>query len=184
MKRLPKQEFAQIGYDDAESIALAYMTTFGRISEKLWSSVHGAPIDAAKLRACGRVLFAESAYDLGASAVPLELRNAVAGQFIQHFCDSGGKPQVLVTVSESATTLRILRDGRLEFSGGADGANAVFAQGIPREVRGDFAVVSAERAANEVANRTGRRVASVPRLLRAPCPHSPAFSRSLLGHRG
>ena len=171
------QDFPQLGYAGAKRFADAYVRTFGRISEADWSNEHGHAVDSRRLKACGTVLYAASAYDLAGQNLPPGLRNFIAGQFVVHYCNEADQPQVVVSVSEASTGLRIVRDGRLEFPSDEEGTHAIQAQGIPPELAGDFAVISAESAAQIAWKRTGQRVAAVPTLTRAPFPHGPAFAR-------
>lgn len=174
---VPAQPFPQISYLQAERIADAYVRTFGVLSERGWSVDAGARVDSRKLRRCGPTLFAQSAYGLTGQPLPTPLRNFIAGSFLTHFCSAEGIPQLFVAVSEAARDLAITVDGRLKFPSDIDPSHLIHGQVIPREVGRDFAVVSPERAAELVHQASGRRVAEVPLLVRAPFPLSPMFSR-------
>lgn len=174
---LEPQPFRQIGYDQAARYAEAYVRTFGAHAQGDWSREHGTPVSAKSLKRCGDVLYASSVYDLGPVQQHLPLLNFVAGQFLVYFCKDGVVPQVLVSVSEAATFLEILRDGRLVMPDDSRAAHSLDSEGIPAEVRGTTIVPSIDEAVRLASEATGQRIASVPKLVRAPFPYPASFSR-------
>lgn len=173
---VPSEAWPQLGYGGARRFAEAYVRSFGSTSKSLWSKDASVAIEPKDLRICSGPLFAKSAYTFGADDIPEALRNAVGGQFIVQYCDATGSARLLVSIAASATSLRIVQGGRLEFP--REGAeNSILAQGIQREFSGAPAIPPMREAMLLAAATTGRKIAAIPELVLAPIPSGALFAR-------
>lgn len=172
-------EYPQLGYDGARRFTEAYVHTFASTSVSMWAKAAGAAIDFRTLRLCFGPAFAKSAYELQSPSVSAGVRNAVGGRFISQYCDASGSSRVLVSIAASATMLKIVRGGRLEFP--LEGSeNAFMAHGIPPQFGGRVAIPTMRDAIALAVQRTGRRVAEPPELVMSPLPGGPLFARWLV----
>lgn len=167
---------ALLGTADAHRLANAWIRTFGPTASQFWSAARGAEIDWTSLKRCGRIEYAESAYDLGSVAETSLVRTLLGAVYLITYCGQSGAPELLLSVDASAGHLTVLGDGRIARSSARGMTGSIRAYGIP--LSDQFGLIpTAEDAVLLAVRTTGRRVASVPRLVRAPHPASPQYSR-------
>ena len=159
----------EIDVRQAEAIAKAWVVTFGQNVRGYLEEGRGGPVDLEHLSPCGRTLYAESAYEPPAPNVTTDPRlvpiSRPYGPFwLVTLCGPTGSPQVALALSAYSTDLVVGPDGKV-------GAPGVFYQGgwfvwegIPEDGSKRF-LVTPEEAALRVADSTGARVASIPRLI-------------------
>jgi len=124
---------------------------------------HGGPIDFKSLKACGQSLYARSPFQHIPNELPSSLRYYYSSFWIVALCDRVGTRAVSVAVAAIAIDISVDPRGNLLPPAGAFrmiGIPATWQLAIP---------ASAEEAAVLAAQRTGRRVTTVPILL-APNP--------------
>lgn len=152
----------EIGEARAEEIAVAFVSTYARYRKQEYEALHGAPIDVAVLRPCGRLVFAVTPYESLDDFVPYVARKAVGSHWLVTFCQLG-QPTISVSVPALSADVEII-DGRIILPPGSGAGLHSF--GIPP---GFQAVpITPEAAAYRAATVTGRRVSEVPRLLLRP----------------
>jgi hypothetical protein len=143
------------------------------------STDRGAPVDVTQLVQCGDVLYAASPYgdvEQDAALLPISdatkqaARRYVGSVWLVSLCERGA-PAVSVAVSSLASDVVVVHGHITENPTG----NNFFTTGIP--LAAGQLPAPAEQIVQEVANRTGRRVASVPELVRAPIPYAPQMAR-------
>jgi len=93
----------------ASALALAYVKQFRFTADTVWSVQRGAPIRYEALRACGRPLYAVSAYQPLPADVIRPIRGAFGPQWIITLCD-GAQRNMVVGVAALATDLRLVGD--------------------------------------------------------------------------
>jgi hypothetical protein len=153
----------------ARELARAFIRTFAEQLSPTMQSDHGGPIDMASLVPCGRVYYAESAFEPLPLEVPRMYHRVYGSWWLVTFCGPGNVRQVSLAVSALATDLGIRADGLLAYPPESGGA-FVHPLGIPRREFHRALPVEPERAVELVARLTGRRVAEPPRLI-TPGPH-------------
>lgn len=124
---------------------------------------HGGPIEFKSLKACGPSLYARSPFQHIPDELPSSLRYYYSAFWIVALCDRSGMRAVSVAVASIATDISVDSRGNLLPSAGAFrmiGIPAAWQSAIP---------ASPEGAAVLAAQRTGRRVTTVP-ILFAPNP--------------
>jgi hypothetical protein len=149
---------------EATLMADEYLRRFVRPYPSRFERRRGAPIDGRNLKRCGRPLYAESPYEEPAPDMNEAVVNFAASRWIFPYCDMSG-PAVSIAVAASATRLRVV-DGRwptVSFIGGEFDA-----LGIPM---GTIEPMSPETAARMLGTATGKRVATIPRLVLAGVGH-------------
>ena len=162
---------------EARRIATSYAHTFGRFVAFSWEAAHGAPVRYAALAACGRAVYAGSAFkplsiDLSDSA-----RRTFGPHWIVVMCQPGDGPSVVITFSSLALELSNSRDSVRQ----AGYTKTDFrSHGIPMGIAGRT-LFSPEGAAQYAHDLCGRRIASVPELVMAPMPSAPAAVRWRVG---
>lgn len=144
----------------ASSLAVVWARQFGPLFRANLEGVHGGPIGLAKLAACGRPLYAGSAFEEPPLDVLPAARRAVGPWWLITLCE-GTSPKVSVAVSAWATELTIEND-RIVFP--TNSGMEFYGHGIPLGHSGEYPV-SPERAAVSIARETGRRVSSIPSLI-------------------
>lgn len=120
----------------------------------------GAKIDLKRISACGRPLYAASAFERLPESVPAPNRRPYGSYWLVTLC-AGGTPQVSLAVSAQATDLTIL-NGRIQFPFYYGGE--FFSQGIPVGYQGEFPSTP-EQAAVRTSQLSGRHVKNVPDLI-------------------
>jgi len=165
--------FPELSEDRVRNIARLWVKQFFPWVRGSIEAARGEKIDASRLGVCSRIYYAESPYEpLDETVDGGAARRAYGPWWVVPLCIKGA-PQVLLGVASYATDIEILNDHILlpRFSG-----SEFVWRGIPPSV-GELPV-SPERAARLAAQRTGSRVASVPRLV---MPHfrdgGPALAR-------
>lgn len=144
---------------NASGLAVVWARQFGPLFRGNLEGVHGGSIGFNKLMACGRPLYARSAFEEPPLDVLPSARRAVGPWWLITLCE-GAVPKVSVAVSAWATELKIEND-RIVFP--INSGMEFYGQGIPRGHSGEYPI-SPERAAVAAARQTGRRVSSVPIL--------------------
>jgi hypothetical protein len=146
---------------DASLLASAYVKTFGRNFEESWSNESGRHISVRDFVICGRLDYLESAYEaLPADAGP-NFRQLHSGFWLVRFCEGSGVPAVEVSVSDAATDVPTVRDGR--FLAG-DLGDAIKSQGIRATL---FHTGRPDRAVANAAARSAVVMTGLPRLVHA-----------------
>jgi hypothetical protein len=163
----------ELSEDRARNIARLWVKQFFPWVRRSIETARGGKIDPSRLRVCSRIYYAESPYEpLDETADGGAARRAYGPWWIVPLCVEG-VPQVFLGIASYATDIEIRNDQILLPRFG--GSQFVW-RGIPTSV-GELPV-SPERAAQLAAQRTGSRVASVPRLV---MPHfrdgGPALAR-------
>lgn len=146
--------------ENASRLAVVWARQFGPLLRANLEGVHGGSIGLAKLVACGRPLYAGSAFEEPPLDVLPSARRAVGPWWLITLCE-GAIPKVSVAVSAWATELTIEND-RIVFP--TNFGMEFYGHGIPLGHSGEYPV-SPERAAVSTAQQTGRRVSSVPNLI-------------------
>lgn len=149
---------------DAVSIARDFVAANAATDAIWWRGQHGGPIDAGRLRTCGRTQYASSAYVPAAMTTTQPLRISAVGYFSVTFCAPDGTPQIEVTVPVEPNQLVGVTPSRFD---------GVLASAIPIELRYQPAL-SAEDAVRIAVARTGRRVSGIPELVTARFTYEPA----------
>ena len=150
----------EINAGEAARFANAYAHQFAPLHFTYLQNTRGAAVDLKQLHACGRPLYAASAFDPLPSDIDVAYRRPYGAWWMVTLC-AGDEPQVSLAVSAMATDMRIV-DGNIRFP--AFHGNEFFAIGIPAGHYGEFPM-SPEVAAVRAAQLTGRRVQSVPELI-------------------
>jgi hypothetical protein len=161
---------------EVQAAALADVYAF-RLAPTLpsWFERHrGAKIDFASLRRCGRAFYAFSPYVEPPDALLAGRVNAVASRWMFTYCDGEESPAISVAVATTATHLRIV-NGRID--GSTWRGMEFHGAGIPL---GTTAPILPERAAERLAQESGARVASVPRLMLTGVGYFPQSARWML----
>lgn len=153
--------YPEIDARRAVVLAQAYVSEFALLAKGQWELDRGEPINVRQLRACNRVLLAESSFDPPASSVSLFARKMVGPYWLTTMCDATGSPNVLVAVSTYNVDVSIDQHGFLvqPSSGGAN----FMSIGIPSNTE---VPISPESAVSVAAISSGKRVALAPRLIR------------------
>ena len=161
--------FPTLSAAEAESVAVRFLRVWGESYQSDLSAERGAPISVSRLRACGAAIYAESGLAPVADSIIATLRIHWGPYWEVLLCD-GEVQQVIFGIGAYATTLTGL-DFSTAYGGPiAELLNASLSiRGIPVSVRFPS---NAEEAAARVAAATGRKVSSIPRLVRARTPLS------------
>jgi hypothetical protein len=146
----------------ARTIAEAWGRTHGPMIQESLEREHGAAINFAGLRACGRALYAESPFEPLDQSVHKSLDNHFGSKWLIGLCNRHGRLAVSLAVAARATQLRV-EDGKLHVAHSA--GNEFFAMGVPSDWDSPVGL-SPERAVAQAAV-SGRRVVAVPRLIAA-----------------
>ena len=149
---------AELSEAEAATLADVYVRTFVPTLPGWYERAHGGAIDFESLRRCGRTFYGESPYEEPTAELPEGLINAIASRWFFSYCNAD-VPKVSVAVAASATHLRMVK-GKIDPMSRKGGE--FDAEGIPR---GETAPLSPESAAEWLAKESGKRVASVPRLI-------------------
>lgn len=161
--------FAALTGTQAESIAVRFTRAYSSVLGSDFSEDRRAPVNASRLLLCSPALYAESALAPTPDSIIVPLRIHYGPQWEVILCEDGVQKAV-IAVGAFATDL-IAFD--FEASTGAAAIEllnaAIHFAGLPVGVR---YLASAEEAASRVAATTGRRVAAIPRLVRARIPNS------------
>lgn len=158
----------------ADSLARAFVKTFGAARQSSWSLTADADVHASTLTRCGMGETALARFTQLESSASRLLINTVAPAYMAHFCDALGVPRVLVSVALTGVA-EISPDGSLvPFS--VEGGT-FFSSEIPMTMGGGAILLSPERAAELAYRSTGRRVASIPVLVMPPFLDAPYFAR-------
>jgi hypothetical protein len=120
----------------------------------------GAKIDLKSISACGRALYAASAFERLPEIVPAPNRRPYGSYWLVTLC-AKGSPQVSLAVSAQATDLTIV-NGRIQFPFYYGGE--FFSQGIPVGHQGEFPSTP-EQAAVRASRLSRRHVTNVPDLI-------------------
>jgi len=173
----------RIDLRQAEAIAKGWVVTFGQNVRGYLEQGRGAPIDLGHLSPCGRTLYAESAYE---DPAPSELTDPRLIPIVRPYgpfwivtlCSPAGSPEVALAVSAYSTDLVIGPDGKISAPGVFYQGGWFVWEGIPESAFKRF-LVTPEDAALRVADSTGARVASVPRLITPAPPRAgiPLYAR-------
>ncbi len=155
---------AEIDAPRAEAIARAWIDEFGPIAQKRIDREHGADVSMARLRTCGRTMYAESPYEDPDASLPAPVRRIFGPWWLVSMCASDGTSVVSMAVSAYDTDVEVVNDS-LRFRSLVRGEE-VIAQGIPIVGTG-LMPVSPERAVQLAVERTHRRVSAVPELVAA-----------------
>lgn len=156
---------AQISGTYAGDLAVALAKHNLPYLNEYYDSQRGGRISYQNLSVCGQPMHAESPFqrlevdDVSTDAHPLQ--KALGPFWLVTLCAGGGS-QMKIAVSAYSTSLNIGSKGEIIFP--AVGGNDFIAEGVPIDESTE-ALPSAEAAAVLVANMTGRRIASIPRLL-------------------
>ena len=142
----------------ARSLAVAWAKEFGSFHRTRLERVHCAPIDMALLEPCPRAFLARSPYEPLGRDIPNYTRHLFGPYWLIAMCASG-VPQVGLAVAAYATDVTI-EGGRIRFP--AWHGNEFVSRGIKR---GEEMLLTPERAATLVADKSNRRVATVPELI-------------------
>ena len=156
--QLPLASYGEINDGQARQLAIAYWKTYSPTIRQGAAWDRDAPV-AKDLRPCGRVYYAESAYEPLPEDTPDEFRRANGSQWLVRFC-SGSEQQLVIAVAADARNLVIARDGRITNARGGD----FLALGV---YAGSTVPMDPETAVVEAARDLGVRVAGVP-VLRRP----------------
>lgn len=133
------------------------------LSVPLYNNDRGAPIHATQLSPCPRAFYVEGAYSDIPSDAPLWLQKSLGPQWLVGLC-YGGVEEVVVSISAYATDARLAAD-RIHLSAGGEGNFLIMGVPVGTEVP-----IAPERIADLTAERFGKRVAEVPRLIMRPRP--------------
>jgi hypothetical protein len=150
----------ELAAGDATRLANAYAQQFVPFQYDFLKKAREGPIDIKQLAACGRPLYAASAFESLPSTIDVVHRRPFGAWWLITLC-AGNTPQVSVAVSALATDLRI-ENGRIKFP--ASAGNEFVAVAIPVGHQGEFPSAP-EGAAVRAAEFTGRRVTTVPTLI-------------------
>ena len=145
----------------ARELAEVWAHQFGPRLKGYLETQHGAPIRYDALAACGRALYARSAFRPSPDPIPAPYLRPYGSWWLVTLCDASGFAAVSVAVSALATELSVI-DGTIRFP--AFAGNEFFPVGIPTGSVGEFPV-SPETAVALAAQQTGRRSSSVPELV-------------------
>lgn len=141
---------------------------------------HGAAINFAQLRACGRAFYAETPLEPPDQSAHKSLHNLFGSKWLIGLCNRYGRLAVSLSVAARATKLRV-EEGELHVANSP--GNEFFAMGVPSDWDSPVGV-SPERAV-ALAVASGRRVIAVPRLIAAsPAEAYPQGALWLLGLDG
>jgi hypothetical protein len=163
----PPGELAQV---EAERAALDYLRTFGRFHEDRWEREHGQEIELSVLRLCDRAFYVRSLYEIP-DAAPQEIVSPFGPRWIVGMCGPNGRPVLSLSFSSTVDGLRLSG----ETFGVAVTRAAFLSVGVPSYVQGTLPL-SPEEATVRTAGFAGRRIISVPRLVRPPYPASDLLS--------
>lgn len=156
--KFPSARASEIGAEQARRLAEAYWKTYGSALRPGIEWGRDAPV-AKELKSCGRVFYAESAYEPLAIDTPEEFRRSNGSQWLIRFC-SGNEQQLVIAVAADANNLAISQDGRITNARGGDFLTLGVYPGATVPMDPEAAVV-------EAAREIGVRVAGVP-VLRRP----------------
>ncbi len=176
--RTPPLGSDEIGAERAGALAVAYVNTYGAYMSGILSADHGAKVLPERLRRCGETFYASSPYEsasAGSSLLANDPVSAAARRFLGavwmvSFCQNG-VPTASIAVSTLASDVSVV-GGRIQTT---PIGNTFFSTGIP--IGEGPLPMTPEAAVLEMASRTGRRVASIPELIRPPAPFAPQLSR-------
>ncbi|HEU4996405.1 MAG TPA: hypothetical protein VFT29_16420 [Gemmatimonadaceae bacterium] len=149
----------ELGEAEAAALADAYVRVYAPTLPSWFERVHGAKIDFAALRRCGRVFYALSPYVEPPMSTSQSLVNAVSSQWLFSYCDGRALPAVSVAVAAAATNLRFA-GSRIDPASLV--GNEIDGSGIPM---GMNVPISPEGAVERLAKESQRRISTVPRLL-------------------
>jgi hypothetical protein len=161
----PNTGRAQISDTYAGDLAVALAKHNLPYLNEYFDGQRGKRISYQKLSACGQPIYAESPFqrleidDVSMDAHPLQ--KALGPFWLVTLCVAS-EPQMKIAVSAYSTSLYIGSNGEIVFP--AVGGNDFIAEGVPIDESTD-ALPSAEAAVVLVANMTGRRITSIPRLI-------------------
>jgi hypothetical protein len=150
----------------AVQLATAFVTTFGRLIVGEWEAQRGLKIDVTRLRACGRVTYALSSYEL-LEGRSLWAQKLVGSWWLVSLCD-GTSPQALIAVSAHNTDVTI--DDRGWLVQPPVGGNNFMTRGIPA---GESVPVTPEEAVILAGTTTGTRIDRAPEFVSRPRPAAP-----------
>lgn len=145
---------------EAVRYANAYGQDFAPLIMSFLEETRGSSINRKRLRACGRPLLAETAFEPLSSEFLVGVRRQFGSFWLVTLC-ADGEPQVSVAVSAIGGGLSFVK-GRLVTNG--EIGNHFFAIGIPKGHSDEFPI-SPEQAAQFAYQTTGRHVTSTPRLV-------------------
>lgn len=167
---LAAQASGELSASQAIGLAVAYAHTAGVGLSGAWAQDRGEPVDAETLTSCGRAYYARSPFEQVDKEASAPLRRFVSPKWLTTLCDESGHAVVSIAVPAVDTGLRVTR-GVIENVADADFTSV----GIPADI--GAAPPDPEIAAREVAERTGRLVASVPELVLPPPPAAPQMAK-------
>ena len=154
--------FPTLSQTEAEGAIAEYMRTIGPSLSSLLSQSRGEAIRVETLTPCGPAIYGESALSPPPDSLIFNFRVVLGPSWLQAYCEAGVE-KVLLSLGAYATPLAGLNfDSSASFTLDALLQAAVHAFGLPVGVR---APIHPEEAASRVAELTGRRVVSVPRLV-------------------
>ncbi|MBI2796687.1 MAG: hypothetical protein HYX65_08295 [Gemmatimonadetes bacterium] len=153
----------------AETVAVRFLRVHGSAFNSDFSEDRGETVRSERLTSCGPALYGDSPLSPVPDSIIVNLRITMGPAWEVLLCD-GGVQQVVVGVGAYATDLVGFDFNAPTGSAGSELLNASLSwRGIPVGVRYP---ASAEEAAARVAAATGRKVVSVPRLVRGRIPLS------------
>ena len=147
----------------AEEAAMAYWHAFGAGYSEMLAFQRGAPIDVARLTACGNSRLAESTWPDPSLEEASAVRAYLGPVWIVPLC-AGAEPQVVMSVAAFIGSMGSIPT---LLSSPATTSAGFWVTALPV---GGSLVLSAEEAAILAALRSGRRIRSVPRLVRGDPP--------------
>ncbi len=150
---------------EAVAFATAWTRDYAPMTLSWLERTRGAAIDLASLEACGRTLYARSAFSAPPQSIPGPYRRAYGPWWLVTLCDASSSPSVSVAISAWATELE-LDNGRLRFP--RFSGTEIVAVGVPVGHIGEYPL-SPEVAAIRASQEAGRRVREVPELF-TPLP--------------
>jgi hypothetical protein len=158
----------------AKELAVAFVHTYGRSHAPGWAMHRGAPLSTAGLRVSHRVFYAESPFGRVPDGYGWPRR--VFGPWYIVTFEDGGEPVLGVAVSAYSTDVAIENGILLEPALDQGERFVSRAVALSPGVPAPYTPVSPEQAVKIAAERTGRRVSDVPRLVLRNAAWHPLYS--------